>query len=66
MKHEMRVEIVSRAALAVLAEQTAPLYSSDVEAGFPSPAEDYVEQDLNLHEYAVRHKNDGLRCNAVA
>ncbi len=55
MKHEMRVEIVSRAAAEVPAEQTAPLYSSDVEAGFPSPAEDYEEQDLNLHDYAVRH-----------
>ena len=55
-KHEMRVEIVSRAAADVLADQTAPLYSSDVEAGFPSPAEDYIEQELNLHDYAVRHK----------
>ena len=57
MKHEMRVEIVSRATLEVPAGQTAPLYSSDVEAGFPSPADDYIEQELNLHEYAVRHKS---------
>ena len=56
MKHEMRVEIVSRAAADIPAGQTAPLYASDVEAGFPSPAEDYVEQELNLHDYAVRHK----------
>ena len=56
MKHEMRVEIVSRAAADIPAGQTAPLYGSDVEAGFPSPAEDYVEQELNLHDYAVKHK----------
>ncbi len=55
-RHEMRVEIVSRAAAKFPAGQTAPLYSSDVEAGFPSPAEDYVEQELNLHDYAVKHK----------
>ena len=35
----------------------APLYASDVEAGgLPVAAEDYVEQNLNLHDYAVRHK----------
>lgn len=55
-RHELRVEIVSRATAVIPAGQTAPLYASDVEAGFPSPAEDYVEQELNLHDYAVRHK----------
>ncbi len=37
--------------------QTAccPLYLSAVSAGFPSPAEDYKEQELNLHEYFVKN-----------
>ena len=34
-----------------------PLYLSPVEAGFPSPAEDYVEKSLNLHDYIVKHKS---------
>ncbi|WP_298068093.1 translesion error-prone DNA polymerase V autoproteolytic subunit [uncultured Mailhella sp.] len=33
-----------------------PLYLSPVKAGFPSPAEDYVDRKLDLHEYLVRNK----------
>ncbi len=33
-----------------------PLYLSPVKAGFPSPADDYAEQALNLHAYAVRNE----------
>jgi DNA polymerase V len=33
--------------------QTYPLYESPVSAGFPSPADDYIEQDINLHDYLV-------------
>ena len=32
-----------------------PLVQSFVPAGFPSPADDYVEKDLDLNEYLVRH-----------
>lgn len=32
-----------------------PLYSSRVAAGFPSPADDYVELNLDLNEYLVQH-----------
>ena len=34
-----------------------PLYLSPVKAGFPSPAEDYVEETLNLHKYAVKNES---------
>ena len=33
-----------------------PLYLSPVQAGFPSPAEDCMDQPLNLHEHLVRNK----------
>ncbi len=33
-----------------------PLYASKVVAGFPSPADDYIEARLDLNEYLVRHK----------
>lgn len=33
-----------------------PLYLSPVEAGFPSPAEDYLDRRLDLHEYLVRNE----------
>jgi DNA polymerase V len=31
-----------------------PLVSSSVEAGFPSPAEDYIEGSLDLNQYLIR------------
>jgi len=33
--------------------EQCPLYASSVAAGFPSPAEDLVEQELNLHQLLV-------------
>ena len=32
-----------------------PLYSSHVQAGFPSPADDYIEAQLDLNEYLIKH-----------
>lgn len=32
-----------------------PLFLAAVPAGFPSPAEDYVEKNLDLNEYLVKH-----------
>ncbi|MFP4473444.1 MAG: LexA family protein [Candidatus Omnitrophota bacterium] len=32
-----------------------PLYLSSVEAGFPSPADDYIERSLDLNEYLIKH-----------
>lgn len=35
--------------------QGAPLYLNPVAAGFPSPAEDYTEERLDLHKHVVRN-----------
>lgn len=32
-----------------------PLFIVPVKAGFPSPAEDYLEQNLDLNEYLIKH-----------
>lgn len=32
-----------------------PLYSSRVQAGFPSPADDYIERHLDLNEEFIKH-----------
>lgn len=32
-----------------------PLYSSKVQAGFPSPADDFIEQKLDLNNYLIKH-----------
>ena len=36
------------------AKRAVDLYSSSVEAGFPSPADDYLEGGLDLHEHLVK------------
>ena len=33
-----------------------PLYLAPVEAGFPSPAEDYLDRRLDLHQHLVRNE----------
>ena len=32
-----------------------PMYADHVEAGFPSPAQDYVDQCIDLNELCIRH-----------
>lgn len=32
-----------------------PLYSAKVRAGFPSPADDYIEAHLDLNEHLIKH-----------
>jgi len=34
---------------------SCPLYMSTIEAGFPSPAEDYIEGTLDLNRHLVKH-----------
>ena len=31
-----------------------PLYASTVQAGFPSPADDYIEEQLDLNKHLIR------------
>lgn len=38
-----------------LSRQYIPLFSEAVSAGFPSPAQDYVEQTLDLNELCIKH-----------
>lgn len=61
----MKVALIE--AKKALSYQPLPLYSSRVPAGFPSPADDYIENALDLNEYLIKHpsstffaKADGL------
>jgi len=36
-------------------KQKIPLFDVKISAGFPSPAEDYVENKLDLNEYLIKH-----------
>jgi len=35
-----------------------PLYASRISAGFPSPADDYIEATLDLNRYMIRNPPD--------
>ena len=36
-------------------EKSLPLYLSRIKAGFPSPAEDYLDKRLDLNEHLIKH-----------
>ena len=50
------LELVGMAAPAPSGREGLPLYLSPVKAGFPSPAEDYVDRRLDLHEHLVHNE----------
>lgn len=41
-----------------------PFFSASVAAGFPSPADDYIEAGLDLNEYLVRHPSSTFLARA--
>ena len=51
-----QLELVGVAASSPAGREGLPLYLSPVKAGFPSPAEDYVDRKLDLHEYLVHNR----------
>ena len=46
---------VMASATASPGHQPLPLFLEGVSAGFPSPAQDYVERALDLNEYCIQH-----------
>jgi SOS-response transcriptional repressor LexA len=36
-------------------EVNLPLYMTSIEAGFPSPADDYIEGALDLNQHLIKH-----------
>jgi DNA polymerase V len=51
---KLRVTSISR--LEAKKQASVPLYLCSVSAGFPSPASDYVERDIDLNEWLIRNK----------
>ena len=51
------LELVGMAAQPAQGREGLPLYLSPVEAGFPSPAEDYIDRKLDLHDYLVHNRS---------
>ncbi|WP_300672160.1 translesion error-prone DNA polymerase V autoproteolytic subunit [Desulfoluna sp.] len=49
----MQIRKIMKAETAVVCER--PLFMGKVAAGFPSPADDYVEGTLDLNTYLIKH-----------
>ena len=54
---KMKVKLLGPTASDDPSRPCLPLYLSPVQAGFPSPAEDYSEQRLDLHKHLVKHES---------
>jgi DNA polymerase V len=42
-----------------------PLYGSRVQAGFPSPSDDYIEGELDLNQHLIKHKDATFYVRAI-
>lgn len=44
---------------------TAPLFTERCPAGFPSPAQDYVEAELDLNDYCIQRRSSTFFVRAI-
>ena len=51
----MKCSNIKQATVALKTDTALPLFLSKVNAGFPSPADDFMENRLNLNDYIVKH-----------
>ena len=54
-KNMAKVKILSQVADNELTTKTTPMFTEQVAAGFPSPADDYLEGNLDLNKYLIQH-----------
>jgi len=55
VESEAELKIVDISKVGELSANSLPISNSSVQAGFPSPADDYIEKQLDLHELMVKH-----------
>jgi len=49
------MQILLNSTIGTSIKRMCPLFITPVSAGFPSPADDYVEQGLDLNEFLIEH-----------
>ena len=59
----MKLEIIAQHESRIT--QRLPFYLSGVPAGFPSPAEDYIDKRLYLNEYLIQHESATFYCRVA-
>ncbi len=50
-----KVKILSQVLESEQTSNTVPMFTAQVAAGFPSPADDYLEGNLDLNTYLIQH-----------
>jgi len=55
-KSQLKYDVVVSLPADNAADITTPIFTSRVQAGFPSPADDHLEDQLDLNKYLIHHQ----------
>ena len=65
LKHLKHTEEFDFYSLDKFSLEKIPLFEGSVQAGFPSPAEDYMDMDLDLHDHLVQNPSSTFCVKAI-
>jgi DNA polymerase V len=65
LKHLKHTDILDFFAVDETTLLSIPMFSDSVQAGFPSPAEDHLDLDLNLNDYLVQNPSATFCVKAI-
>ena len=65
LKHLKNTDTLEFFAVDEQSLSSIPLFSDSVQAGFPSPAEDHMDMDLNLNDYLVHNPSATVCVKAI-
>jgi DNA polymerase V len=65
LKHLKNTDTLEFFAIDDQSLSSIPLFSDSVQAGFPSPAEDHMDMDLNLNDYLVHNPSATFCVKAI-
>tara|TARA_B110000008_G_scaffold48721_1_gene47444 strand:+ start:2412 stop:2864 length:453 start_codon:yes stop_codon:yes gene_type:complete len=65
LKHLKNTDTLEFFAVDEQSLSSIPLFSDSVQAGFPSPAEDHMDMDLNLNDYLVHNPSATFCVKAI-
>ena len=65
LKHLKHTDILDIYVLEESALADIPIFTDSVQAGFPSPAEDYMDLDLNLQDHLIQNPSATFCVRAV-
>ena len=65
LKHLKHTNLFNFYSLDKTAFEKIPLFEGSVSAGFPSPADDYIDIDLDLHDHLVKNPSATFCVKAI-